>query len=306
MLMSLDLYLELHMMTNLLWDDISKQFLTFSRASCARRLARSSISSPRRRCRTRTTPRCSSSRCAAGCGGGREEIEVAGFKEDEGLNMESGRSILSNDRFQSTPMQTLHARHLPTLFLFATLHLPLCMPLLLASSAISTDSELGGALKSYFDDVGLGIASVWTMTAVGLLRTTRKDDRALYAEVPFSSTTTHLLPLLPPTAAHPRRSELATGLSRRSERKGTCVARPCGHAACSGCFGEGLEEPCLCFPANHEWFSRKSRRLEVHGWCGITSVLINGQARRGKRRCELEVEGYEVGWVQVPILLRRC
>ncbi|KAF7366538.1 hypothetical protein MSAN_00911100 [Mycena sanguinolenta] len=34
---------------------------------------------------------------------------------------------------------------------------------------------------------------------------------------------------------------------RHSERKGTCVARPCGHAACSECFGGSIAEGSKCF-----------------------------------------------------------
>lgn len=75
-------------------------------------------------------------------------------------------------------------RHWFTGFLFTTLHLPLCMALLLASSAInrlvisdSLDSELGGGLKWFFG-AGLG-ASMWTMATLGVLHKNLDDEEGL-------------------------------------------------------------------------------------------------------------------------------
>jgi hypothetical protein len=65
-------------------------------------------------------------------------------------------------------------RHWITSFLFTTLHVPLCMSLLLASSAMNRlvisstpDSESGGGLKWFFGG-GLGV-SVCTMATIGVL-----------------------------------------------------------------------------------------------------------------------------------------
>ncbi|KAJ6481683.1 hypothetical protein C8R45DRAFT_1002690 [Mycena sanguinolenta] len=112
-----------------------------------------------------------------------------------GLNMASGRSILClmiafNLNWMYFGSQAcrhfIHAirRHWFSGFLFTTLHLPLCMSLLLASSAIphlvtstSIDSELGGGLKWFFG-AGLG-ASVWTMATIGLLHKNLDDEEGL-------------------------------------------------------------------------------------------------------------------------------
>ncbi|KAJ7031647.1 hypothetical protein C8F04DRAFT_1262754 [Mycena alexandri] len=108
-----------------------------------------------------------------------------------GLNMESGRALLGlmiafNLNWMYFGSQAckhfVHAirRHWVTSFLFTTLHLPLCMSLLLASSAINrlvtssaVDSELGGALKWFFG-AGLGV-SVWTMATIGVLHKNLDD-----------------------------------------------------------------------------------------------------------------------------------
>jgi len=73
-------------------------------------------------------------------------------------------------------------RHWFTSFLFTMLHLPLCMSLLLASSAMnrlvisaSPDSESGGGLKWFFG-AGLGV-SVCTMATIGVLHKNMDDDR---------------------------------------------------------------------------------------------------------------------------------
>lgn len=80
----------------------------------------------------------------------------------------------------------IHAirRHWFSGFLFTTLHLPLCMSLLLASSAINRlvtsatlESELGGGLKWFFG-AGLG-ASVWTMATIGVLHKNLDDAEGL-------------------------------------------------------------------------------------------------------------------------------
>jgi low temperature requirement protein LtrA len=80
-------------------------------------------------------------------------------------------------------------RHWMTGFMFTALHLPLCMSLLLASSAInrlitsaSVESELGGGLKWFFG-AGLG-ASVWTMATLGVLHKNLDDDAGLIERSP--------------------------------------------------------------------------------------------------------------------------
>ncbi|KAJ6588444.1 hypothetical protein B0H19DRAFT_1099342 [Mycena capillaripes] len=112
-----------------------------------------------------------------------------------GLNMESGRAILGlmiafNLNWMYFGSQAckhfIHAirRHWFSGFLFTTLHLPLCMSLLLASSAInrlvtsaSVDTELGGGLKWFFG-AGLG-ASVFTMATIGVLHKNLDDQEGL-------------------------------------------------------------------------------------------------------------------------------
>ncbi|KAJ7821351.1 hypothetical protein B0H13DRAFT_2129163 [Mycena leptocephala] len=112
-----------------------------------------------------------------------------------GLNMESGRAILGlmiafNLNWIYFGSQAckhfIHAirRHWFSGFLFTTLHLPLCMSLLLASSAINRlvtsatlESELGGGLKWFFG-AGLG-ASVWTMATIGVLHKNLDDAEGL-------------------------------------------------------------------------------------------------------------------------------
>lgn len=77
-------------------------------------------------------------------------------------------------------------RHWFAGFLFTNLHLPLCMSLLLASSAINrlvtsasidSSSELGGGIKWFFG-AGLG-ASVWTMATIGVLHKNLDDEAGL-------------------------------------------------------------------------------------------------------------------------------
>jgi low temperature requirement protein LtrA len=75
-------------------------------------------------------------------------------------------------------------RHWMTGFIFTFLHLPLCMALLLASSAInrlltsaSTESELGSGLKWFFG-AGLGV-SVCAMATIGVLHKNLDDDSGL-------------------------------------------------------------------------------------------------------------------------------
>ncbi|KAJ7248625.1 hypothetical protein B0H12DRAFT_1123492 [Mycena haematopus] len=112
-----------------------------------------------------------------------------------GLNMESGRAILGliiafNLNWIYFGSQAckhfIHAirRHWFTGYLFTTLHLPLCMALLLASSAMnrlvtsaSIDSDLGGGLKWFFG-AGLG-ASMWTMATIGVLHKSLDDKEGL-------------------------------------------------------------------------------------------------------------------------------
>ncbi|KAF7343484.1 hypothetical protein MVEN_01781300 [Mycena venus] len=112
-----------------------------------------------------------------------------------GLNTESGRAILGlmiafNLNWMYFGSQAckhfIHAirRHWLAGFLFTFLHLPLCMSLLLASSAInrlvtsaSVDSEAGGGLKWFFG-AGLG-ASVWTMATIGVLHKNLDDEEGL-------------------------------------------------------------------------------------------------------------------------------
>ncbi|KAJ7704288.1 hypothetical protein B0H17DRAFT_1039152 [Mycena rosella] len=114
-----------------------------------------------------------------------------------GLNLESGRALLGlmiafNLNWLYFGSQAckhfVHAirRHWFTGFVFTSLHLPLCMALLLASSAIgrlvtsaAPDSPLGGGLKWFFG-AGLGV-SVWTMATIGLLHR-NLDDQAGYTE----------------------------------------------------------------------------------------------------------------------------
>ncbi|KAJ7177934.1 hypothetical protein C8R46DRAFT_1346213 [Mycena filopes] len=108
-----------------------------------------------------------------------------------GLNRESGRAFLSlmiafNLNWLYFGSQAckhfVHAirRHWLSGFLFTTLHLPLCLSLLLASSAINRlvtsstmDSELGGGLKWFFG-AGLG-ASVCMMATIGVLHKNLDD-----------------------------------------------------------------------------------------------------------------------------------
>ncbi|KAJ6511361.1 hypothetical protein C8R47DRAFT_1296231 [Mycena vitilis] len=112
-----------------------------------------------------------------------------------GLNMESGRAILGlmiafNLNWMYFGSQAckhfIHAirRHWMTGFLFTNLHLPLCMSLLLASSAInrlvlsaSLESELGGGLRWFFG-AGLGV-SVCTMATIGVLHKNLDDQAGL-------------------------------------------------------------------------------------------------------------------------------
>ncbi|KAJ7846352.1 hypothetical protein B0H14DRAFT_2772436 [Mycena olivaceomarginata] len=114
-----------------------------------------------------------------------------------GLNMESGRAILGlmiafNLNWMYFGSQAckhfVHAirRHWFAGFLFTNLHLPLCMSLLLASSAINrlvtsasidSSSELGGGIKWFFG-AGLG-ASVWTMATIGVLHKNLDDEAGL-------------------------------------------------------------------------------------------------------------------------------
>ncbi|KAJ6591104.1 hypothetical protein DFH09DRAFT_193521 [Mycena vulgaris] len=114
-----------------------------------------------------------------------------------GLNLESGRALMGlmiafNLNWLYFGSQAckhfIHAirRHWFTGFVFTFLHLPLCMSLLLASSAInrlvtsdSIDSELGGGLKWFFG-AGLGV-SIWTMATIGVLHK-NLDDREGIAE----------------------------------------------------------------------------------------------------------------------------
>ncbi|KAJ7481610.1 hypothetical protein FB451DRAFT_1394255 [Mycena latifolia] len=108
-----------------------------------------------------------------------------------GLNLESGRALLGLMiafnlnwmYFGSHACQHfIHAirRHWFTGFVFTAFHLPLCMSLLLASSAInrlvtsaSTESELGGGLKWFFG-AGLGVA-IWTMATIGIVHKSLDD-----------------------------------------------------------------------------------------------------------------------------------
>ncbi|KAF8208298.1 hypothetical protein K438DRAFT_2013078 [Mycena galopus ATCC 62051] len=112
-----------------------------------------------------------------------------------GLNIECGRAILClmiafNLNWMYFDSQAckhfVHAirRHWFAGFLFTNLHLPLCMCLLLASSAInhlvtsaSIDSDAGGGLKWFFG-AGLG-ASVCTMATIGVLHKNLDDDEEL-------------------------------------------------------------------------------------------------------------------------------
>ncbi|KAJ6612797.1 hypothetical protein B0H10DRAFT_1806889, partial [Mycena sp. CBHHK59/15] len=109
-----------------------------------------------------------------------------------GLNAEAGRALLGlmiafNLNWMYFGSQAckhfVHAirRHWLAGFVFTSLHLPLCMSLLLASSAInrlvvsaSTDSELGGGLKWFFG-AGLG-ASVCIMATIGVLHKNLDDQ----------------------------------------------------------------------------------------------------------------------------------
>ncbi|KAJ7747949.1 hypothetical protein DFH07DRAFT_574338 [Mycena maculata] len=117
-----------------------------------------------------------------------------------GLNMESGRSLLGlmiafNLNWMYFDSQAckhfIHAirRHWFAGFLFTTLHLPLCMALLLASSAInrlvisdSIQSDAGGGLKWFFG-AGLGI-SVWLMATLGVLHKNLDDEEGLTEHKP--------------------------------------------------------------------------------------------------------------------------
>ncbi|KAJ7135420.1 hypothetical protein C8R43DRAFT_1020947 [Mycena crocata] len=112
-----------------------------------------------------------------------------------GLNMESGRSLMGlmiafNLNWMYFGSQACkhftHAirRHWLTGFIFSTLHLPLCMALLLASSAVNRlitsptlDSELGGGIKWYFG-AGIGV-SVATMATIGVLHKNLDDQEGL-------------------------------------------------------------------------------------------------------------------------------
>lgn len=86
--------------------------------------------------------------------------------------------------FDSQACKTfVHAlrRHWLTSFLFTMLHLPLCMSLLLASSAMhrlvvspTPESESGGGLKWFFG-TGLGV-SVCTMATIGVLHKNMDDE----------------------------------------------------------------------------------------------------------------------------------
>jgi low temperature requirement protein LtrA len=78
--------------------------------------------------------------------------------------------------FEKNFLHFVHAlrRHWFTSFLFTTLHIPLCMSLLLASSAMNRlvvsptpNSEFGGGIKWFFG-AGLGV-SVCTMTTISVL-----------------------------------------------------------------------------------------------------------------------------------------
>jgi hypothetical protein len=80
-------------------------------------------------------------------------------------------------------------RHWMTGFMFTFLHLPLCMSLLLASSAINRlvtsaalESEQGGGLKWFFG-AGLGV-SVCVMATIGVLHKNLDDDAGLIERSP--------------------------------------------------------------------------------------------------------------------------
>ncbi|KAJ7130167.1 hypothetical protein C8R44DRAFT_978325 [Mycena epipterygia] len=112
-----------------------------------------------------------------------------------GLDRESGRAMLGlmiafnlNWMYFGSPAceHFIHAirRHWLAGFIFTTLHLPLCMSLLLASSAINRlvtsatlDSELGGGVKWFFGG-GLG-ASVCIMATIGVLHKNLDDEEGL-------------------------------------------------------------------------------------------------------------------------------
>ncbi|KAJ7216594.1 hypothetical protein GGX14DRAFT_696352 [Mycena pura] len=103
-----------------------------------------------------------------------------------GLSMESGRALLSlmiafnfNWMYFGSPASKhfVHAirRHWFAGFLFTNLHLPLCMSLLLASSAINRlvtsaliETEPGGGGLKWFFGAGLGV-SLLVMASIGVL-----------------------------------------------------------------------------------------------------------------------------------------
>lgn len=101
--------------------------------------------------------------------------------------------------FDSQACKTfVHAlrRHWVTSFLFTMLHLPLCMSLLLASSAmhrlvvsVTPETEFGGGLKWFFG-AGLGV-SVCTMATIGVLHKSMDDeisDARVNAQAPSLTT----------------------------------------------------------------------------------------------------------------------
>ncbi|KAJ7031649.1 bacterial low temperature requirement A protein-domain-containing protein [Mycena alexandri] len=117
-----------------------------------------------------------------------------------GLNMESGRAFLSlmiafNFNWiyfgSHASKHFIHAirRSWFAGFLFTFLHLPLCMSLLLASSAVtrfvsspSIDSDAGGGLKWFFG-AGLGV-SLCTMATIGVLHKSLDDGEGLTESSP--------------------------------------------------------------------------------------------------------------------------
>ncbi|KAJ7507266.1 hypothetical protein B0H11DRAFT_2219094 [Mycena galericulata] len=117
-----------------------------------------------------------------------------------GLNRESGRALLGlmiafNLNWMYFGSQAckhfIHAirRHWFSGFLFTTLHLPLCMALLLASSATnrlvisdSIDSDSGGGLKWFFG-AGLGV-SMCSMATLGVLHKNLDEEEGFIDREP--------------------------------------------------------------------------------------------------------------------------